>query len=61
MREQFQQKFLKMPPTRAGEIIVKAVERNAARVLVGNDARFAALIERLAPVAYWKFLGRSMA
>ena len=60
MREQFQHKFLKMPPTRAGEIIVKAVERDAARVLVGNDARFAALIERLAPVTHWKFLGRSM-
>lgn len=60
LREEFQQKFLKMPPVLAGQIIVKAVEKDAARVLVGSDAKFGALIERLAPVGYWKFLGRSM-
>ena len=58
-RKEFQ-KFLKMPPERAGEIIVTGVEKDAPRVLVGGDAKFAALIERLAPVAYWKFLGRSL-
>ncbi len=60
LREEFQQKFLKMPPILAGQIIVKAVEKDAARVLVGNDAKFGSLIERLAPVAYWKFLGPRM-
>ncbi len=44
------------PPPKAGEIIVDAVERRAARVLVGNDAKFIALLERLAPVSYWKFI-----
>ncbi|WP_419827489.1 SDR family NAD(P)-dependent oxidoreductase [Sphingomonas sp.] len=52
---------LKMPPGPAGEIIVKAIERRAARVLVGNDAKFAATIERLMPVRYWWLLGRAMA
>jgi short-subunit dehydrogenase len=43
-------------PARAGEIIVRAVERRRARVLVGGDAVFVALVERLAPVRYWRFL-----
>jgi short-subunit dehydrogenase len=48
---------LTMPPTTAGEIIVDAVERRAARVLVGKDAKMMALLERLAPVSYWTILG----
>ena len=50
-------RVLIMPPAQAGEIIVKAVERRAARVLVGRDARMMALLERLAPVSYWNILG----
>ena len=60
MRADFEKKFLKMPPERAGEIIVTGVEKGRPRIMVGNDAKFAALIERLAPVSYWKLLGRSM-
>jgi short-subunit dehydrogenase len=51
-------KLLRMPPAEAGEIIVRAVEQRRARVLVGNDAKFAALLERLFPVHYWRLLGR---
>ena len=51
-------KLLVMPPERAGEIIVKGMERGRPRVIVGRDAKTASLIERLAPVAYWKALGR---
>jgi len=50
-------RVLTMPPAQAGEIIVKAVERRAARVLVGRDAKIMALLERLAPVSYWNILG----
>lgn len=60
LRADFEKKFLKMPPERAGEIIVTGVEKGRPRIMVGNDAKFAALIERLAPVSYWKLLGRSM-
>ena len=49
-------KLLTMPPERAGEIIVKAVEHRKPRVLVGTDAKIISLIERLAPVSYWKIL-----
>ena len=55
------QSFLRMPPLRAAEIIVRGVERRRARVLVGNDARAAAFLEWLAPVAYWKVLRRRYA
>jgi len=50
------EKMLRMAPARAGEIIVRAVERRRARVLVGGDAVFVAVVERLAPVRYWRFL-----
>jgi short-subunit dehydrogenase len=47
---------LTMPPAKAGEIIVDAIERRAPRVLVGRDAKLLSLLERIVPVSYWKFL-----
>ncbi len=55
------QAFLKMPPAVAGETIVKAIEQRRPRVIVGNDAKVAAWIERLAPVSYMKLLDRRRA
>jgi NAD(P)-dependent dehydrogenase (short-subunit alcohol dehydrogenase family) len=52
------ERMLKMPAEQAGEIIVRAVERDAPRVLVGNDARCLAALERLMPVGYWRLLRR---
>jgi NAD(P)-dependent dehydrogenase (short-subunit alcohol dehydrogenase family) len=49
-------KLLKMPPAEAGEIIVRGIERRKPRVLVGSDAKFVSLIERLMPVSYWDAL-----
>jgi hypothetical protein len=49
-----------MPPEQAGEIIVSGIEKERARVIVGNDAKFMALVERIAPVAYWKLIGRGI-
>ena len=45
-KERFE-KFLVMPPEQAGEIIVCGVEKERPRVIVGNDARFMAIVERL--------------
>jgi len=50
--------FLSMPPEVAGETIVRGIENRQVRVLVGADAKRAAIIERLMPVTYWNFLGR---
>jgi NAD(P)-dependent dehydrogenase (short-subunit alcohol dehydrogenase family) len=57
-RRALAKKALTMPPATAGEIIVKGIERRAERVLVGNDAKLLALLERLAPVSYWKIFMR---
>jgi len=50
--------FLRLPPDVAGETIVRGVEKRQPRILVGADAKRAAIIERLMPVTYWNFLGR---
>jgi short-subunit dehydrogenase len=47
---------LTMPPAKAGVIIVDAIERRAPRVLVGRDAKLLSLLERIAPVSYWRFV-----
>ncbi|MET3106473.1 NADP-dependent 3-hydroxy acid dehydrogenase YdfG [Oxalobacteraceae bacterium GrIS 2.11] len=52
------EKMLRMPPAQAGEIIVSGIERRKTRILVGSDAKVVALLERIAPVLYWKFLKR---
>jgi NAD(P)-dependent dehydrogenase (short-subunit alcohol dehydrogenase family) len=57
-RRKFFDSVLTIPPETAGEIIVRGVEQRKTRILVGSDARFAALVERLMPVNYWKWLGR---
>lgn len=49
---------LKMPPEKAGEIIVRGLEARRPRVLVGLDAKIVALIERLSPVKYFRLLLR---
>ncbi|MFC5546971.1 SDR family NAD(P)-dependent oxidoreductase [Massilia aerilata] len=54
------QKMLRMPPEQAGEIIVRGIEKRQARILVGSDAKAAALLERLAPVGYWNLLKKAM-
>jgi len=55
-RKAVAEKLLRMPPEKAGEIIVRGIERRKSRILVGMDARIAAIVERIAPVGYWSFL-----
>lgn len=50
------EKLLRMPPARAAEIILRGIERDRARVIVGNDARILSWLERLLPVSYWRLL-----
>ncbi len=49
-----------MTPERAGEIIVTGIEKRRPRIMVGTDAKLAAIIERLAPLSYWSLLKHSM-
>ncbi|MBA3853451.1 MAG: acetoin dehydrogenase [Gemmatimonas sp.] len=53
----FSNKRLRMPPSKAGEIIVRGVEARKLRVLVGWDAVAISLLTRLMPVRYWNVLG----
>jgi len=57
-RREWANKHLKMPPEEAGEIIIEAVEHRRPRVLVGADAKRISIIERIAPVSYWKIFQR---
>ena len=54
-------KLLALDPASAAEQIAVAIERRAPRVLVGKDARAAALVQRLFPVTYWKHVARDIA
>jgi len=49
-------KLLRMPPAKAGEIIVKGIEKNKSRILVGMDSKVMSIMERLMPLGYWKII-----
>lgn len=57
-RRALAKKHLTLPPETAGEIIVGAIEHRQPRVLVGSDAKRISIIERIAPVSYWKIMQR---
>jgi short-subunit dehydrogenase len=59
-RRKAMEKLLHMAPEKAGEIIVRGIEKRQARILVGSDAKAAALLERLSPVGYWNLLKKAM-
>jgi NAD(P)-dependent dehydrogenase (short-subunit alcohol dehydrogenase family) len=63
--ERFERTALRMPPERAAEIILRGVERDRARVLVGTDARVLDALVRLLGSAYQRpfsvLAGRSLA
>lgn len=51
-------RFLKLPPERAADLIVRGIERRRPRILVGDDARIIGLIERILPETYWRVIRR---
>ena len=53
--------LLALAPDKAAEIIAVAIARRDPRVLVGSDAKGAALVQRLFPVTYWKHVARDIA
>jgi NAD(P)-dependent dehydrogenase (short-subunit alcohol dehydrogenase family) len=52
----YREKLLKMDPAEAAAVIVKAVEKDAGRVMVGSDAKAMDAVVRLIPAAYGKVL-----
>jgi len=53
------EKLLRLAPEAAGEIIARGIERRDARILVGSDAKAVSILERLAPVNYWRYLKKA--
>jgi short-subunit dehydrogenase len=45
-------------PAAAARRIIAGIENNAPRILIGNDARFMDLLQRLRPATYWAVLAR---
>lgn len=52
------EKLLTLPPENAAEEIIRGIERRAPRIVIGKDARNAALIQRLMPAGYWSAILR---
>jgi short-subunit dehydrogenase len=48
----------KTTPAAAALRIIKGIEKNAPRILIGNDARFMDLLQRFRPATYWAVLAR---
>jgi short-subunit dehydrogenase len=45
-------------PAAAALRIIAGIEKNAPRILIGNDARFMDLLQRLRPGTYWSVLAK---
>ena len=48
-------------PKDAALRIIKGIENNQPRILIGNDARMMDLVQRFRPAAYWAVLTRLIA
>jgi hypothetical protein len=53
--------MLTMPPEEAARIIADGIARREPRVLVGEDAKQAAFLQRVMPVGYWKVMAQGIA
>ncbi len=56
-RERFA-RLLRLSPERAASVIADGLERRRPRIVVGNDAKLMALLERLMPISYWRLLSK---
>jgi short-subunit dehydrogenase len=48
-------------PSDAALVIIKGIEKNQPRILIGGDARFMDLVQRFRPGTYWSVLARRIA
>ena len=52
------EKVARTTPAAAALRIIQGIEKNAPRILIGNDARFMDLLQRFRPGTYWAVLAR---
>jgi short-subunit dehydrogenase len=53
------EKLARTSPAAAAQRIVRGIERNEPRILIGADARLLDLIQRFRPATYWALLART--
>jgi len=53
-------RLAKKSPASAAMHIANAIEANKLRLLIGSDAKFGDIIQRLRPATYWAMLGRAL-
>jgi len=53
-------KVAKKSPAAAAMHIANGIQKNAPRILIGSDAKFAEMIQRLRPATYWALLSRAL-
>jgi short-subunit dehydrogenase len=51
-------KVARTTPAAAALRIIKGIEKNEPRILIGNDARYMDLLQRFRPATYWAVLAR---
>ena len=57
--ERFDAMAINTPQT-AAQRIITGIEKNEPRILIGGDARFMDLLQRLLPVSYWSIMARRL-
>jgi short-subunit dehydrogenase len=50
--------FAQTTPKDAALRIIRGIEKNEPRILIGNDARFMDLLQRFRPATYWRVMAR---
>ena len=48
-------------PGDAALVIIKGIEKNQPRILIGGDARFMDLLQRFRPATYWNVMAKRIA
>ncbi|CCD94071.1 putative short-chain dehydrogenase [Bradyrhizobium sp. ORS 375] len=54
------ERLAKTTPRDAALRIIQGIERNEPRILIGGDARFMDLLQRVMPGTYWKVMARRL-
>ncbi|MGJ4892907.1 SDR family NAD(P)-dependent oxidoreductase [Bradyrhizobium sp. HKCCYLR20261] len=54
------ERLAKTSPREAAQRIIQGIERNEPRILIGGDARFMDLLQRVLPGTYWRVLAKRL-
>jgi short-subunit dehydrogenase len=52
------ERLARTTPTAAAQRIIRGIERNEPRILIGGDAKLLDIIQRLRPATYWALMAR---